>query len=150
MFRRAFKTNFLSLAFALRLVGSVAGADEAALRADAQKVFKEKVGPFVNKYCTRCHGSRAKAGINLQSALKNPGGESASLHWKKAVANVKVHDMPPEDSSKKPTDRKANGSARKFVLKARRNISNSLPTPRSKCRCYRRNASPRCRACAAW
>ena len=80
------------------------GTDEATLRADAQKVFKEKVGPFVNKYCTRCHGSRAKAGINLQSALKNPGGESASLHWKKAVANVKVHEMPPEDASKKPTD----------------------------------------------
>ena len=80
------------------------GTDEATLRADAQKVFKEKVGPFVNKYCTRCHGSRAKAGINLQSALKNPGGESASLHWKKAVDNVKVHDMPPEDASKKPTD----------------------------------------------
>ena len=80
------------------------GTDEAALRADAQRVFKEKVGPFVNKYCTRCHGSRAKAGINLQSALKNPGGESASLHWKKAVDNVKVHEMPPEDASKKPTD----------------------------------------------
>ena len=80
------------------------GTNEATLRADAQKVFKEKVGPFVNKYCTRCHGPRAKAGINLQSALKNPGGESASLHWKKAVANVKVHEMPPEDASKKPTD----------------------------------------------
>jgi len=80
------------------------GTDEETLQADAQKVFKEKVGPFVNKYCTRCHGSRAKAGINLQSALKNPGGESASLHWKKAVANVKVHEMPPEDASKKPTD----------------------------------------------
>ena len=80
------------------------GTDEATLRADAQRVFKEKVGPFVNKYCTRCHGPRAKAGINLQSALKNPGGESASLHWKKAVANVKVHEMPPEDTSKKPTD----------------------------------------------
>ena len=80
------------------------GTDGAALRADAQRVFKEKVGPFVNKYCTRCHGPRAKAGINLQSALKNPGGESASLHWKKAVANVKVHEMPPEDASKKPSD----------------------------------------------
>ena len=78
--------------------------DESALRADADKVFKEKVGPFVRKYCTRCHGSRAKAGINLKSALKNPSGESGSLHFKKAAANVKVHDMPPEDSSKKPTD----------------------------------------------
>ena len=104
MFRVVFKMKLPVLAFALLMAGSAIGADEAALRADAQKVFKEKVGPFVNKYCTRCHGSRAKAGINLQSALKNPDGESASLHWKKAVANVKVHDMPPEDSSKKPTD----------------------------------------------
>ena len=78
--------------------------DAPALKADAQKILKEKVGPFVKKYCTRCHGSRAKAGINLQNALKNPIGESASMHWKKAMANVKVHDMPPEDSSKKPTD----------------------------------------------
>ena len=104
MFRVIFRMKLPVLALALLMAGSANGADEAALRADAQKVFKEKVGPFVNKYCTRCHGSRAKAGINLQSALKNPGGESASLHWKKAVANVKVHDMPPEDSSKKPTD----------------------------------------------
>lgn len=78
--------------------------DETALRADARKVFKEKVDPFVNKYCVKCHGSRAKAGINLQSALKNPNGESAALHWKKAAANVKVHDMPPEDASKFPSD----------------------------------------------
>ena len=78
--------------------------DAPALKADAQKILKEKVGPFVKKYCTRCHGSRAKAGINLQNALNNPTGESASMHWKKAMANVKVHDMPPEDSSKKPTD----------------------------------------------
>ena len=78
--------------------------DESALRADAQKVFKEKVGPFVKKYCTRCHGSRPKAGINLQSALNNPSGASAALHWKKAMVNVKVHDMPPEDASKIPSD----------------------------------------------
>ena len=98
----------LLILFTLGLAGFLPAiaedADAGALRADAQKIFKEKVGPFVNKYCTRCHGSRAKAGINLQSALKNPAGESATLHWKKAAANVKVHDMPPEDSSKKPTD----------------------------------------------
>ena len=78
--------------------------DEATLRADAQKVFKDNVSPFVKKYCTRCHGSRAKAGINPQSALKNPVGSSASLHWKKAIANVEVRDMPPEDSSKIPSN----------------------------------------------
>ena len=78
----------LSLSLGVSVAAEIPATDEAALREDAQKVFKEKVGPFVKKYCARCHGSRAKAGINLQSALKHLGGESASLHWKKAVANV--------------------------------------------------------------
>lgn len=80
------------------------GEDEAALRADAQKTFKEQVAPFVNKYCVSCHDTRPEAGINLQAALKNPGNTSSTLHWKKAVANVKVHDMPPEHADKIPTD----------------------------------------------
>jgi hypothetical protein len=78
--------------------------DEATLRADAEKTFKEQVGPFVNKYCIGCHGTRPEAGINLRSALRSPGATSSFLHWKKAVANVKVHDMPPEHADKIPTD----------------------------------------------
>jgi mono/diheme cytochrome c family protein len=80
-------------------------ADEAALRADARKTFKENVEPFVKTYCTKCHGGgRAKANVNLEVALKDPGRGAAFLHWKKAVANVKLHDMPPEDAAKQPTD----------------------------------------------
>ncbi len=78
--------------------------NEAALRADAEKTFKEQVGPFVKTYCVSCHGSRPEAGINLESALQSPGATSSFLHWKKAVANVKVHDMPPHDAGKIPTD----------------------------------------------
>ncbi len=80
------------------------GADHEALKADAKKTFKEKVEPFVKKYCARCHGSRPKAGINLVSSAKDPGSTSAALHWKKSVANVKVHDMPPDDADNIPTD----------------------------------------------
>ncbi len=94
----------LSLASPCRAQTGDGGSDEAALRADANKVFKEKVTPFVEKYCLRCHGPRPKAGVNLESALKSPGSASSFLHWKKAVANVKVHDMPPEYASKIPTD----------------------------------------------
>lgn len=80
-------------------------AEEAALRADARKTFKENVEPFVKNYCTRCHGGgRAKANVNFEVDLKDPGRGIAFLHWKKAVANVKVHDMPPEDAAKQPTD----------------------------------------------
>lgn len=79
--------------------------DEAALRADAKKTFKEQVEPFVKSYCTKCHGGgRAKANINFEVDLKDPGRGIAFVHWKKAVANVRVHDMPPEDAAKQPTD----------------------------------------------
>lgn len=82
------------------------GLDEAALRADARETFKNKVAPFVKTYCTKCHGGgRAKANISFEVALKAPGRGAAFQHWKKAVANVKVHDMPPkEDVRKIPTD----------------------------------------------
>ena len=93
------------VAFVAGSVALAAGdADYETLRADAKKTFKTKVEPFVNKYCIRCHGSRPKGDINLKSALKSPGSASSYLHWKKAVANVRVHDMPPEDVAKIPTD----------------------------------------------
>ncbi|MEZ6043826.1 MAG: DUF1592 domain-containing protein [Planctomycetaceae bacterium] len=108
-----FRTVILPLiGFAIASFWSVPGwaqsddvaGNEASLRADAVKTFKEKVGPFVKTYCTSCHGSRPEAGINLDSALKSPGATSSALHWKKAVANVKVHDMPPDHAEKIPTE----------------------------------------------
>ncbi len=45
-----------------------------------------------------------EAGINLKSAIDTPGAASSFLHWKKAAASVKVHDMPPDDAERKPTD----------------------------------------------
>jgi hypothetical protein len=95
----------LSLALPCLAETDVESADEAALREDARKTFKENVEPFVKNYCTRCHGGgRAKANVNFEVDLKDPGRGIAFLHWKKAVANVKVHDMPPEDAAKQPTD----------------------------------------------
>ncbi len=80
-------------------------ADYAALKADAEIAFKEGVGPFVKEYCTRCHSNRrSKAAINFEAALKLPGGATSSQQWKKAVANVKAHDMPPVDAAKIPND----------------------------------------------
>ena len=80
-------------------------ADFAALQVDAKKSFKEVVTPFVDNYCTRCHGQdRQKGGINFGPALKKPGETASSKQWKQAVANVKSHDMPPEDAKKQPTD----------------------------------------------
>ncbi len=105
-----FKVGALAVALCWMLVLSGhaetnALSEEEALRVQAQNIFKEKVEPFVKEYCTRCHGGgRAKANVNLEVDLKAPGRGAAFAHWKKAVANVKVHDMPPEDAAKQPSD----------------------------------------------
>lgn len=84
---------------------SAADVEFATLRADAKKSFLEHVTPFVETYCTRCHGQqRQKGGINFQPALKNPGDSDSRRRWKQALANVKAHDMPPEDAKKNPTE----------------------------------------------
>jgi hypothetical protein len=79
--------------------------DFSALQADAQKAFKEVITPFVDNYCTRCHGQdRQRGGINFGPALKRPGETASGKRWKQALAIVKSHDMPPEDARKQPTD----------------------------------------------
>ncbi|MDB6054838.1 MAG: hypothetical protein JWN25_2361 [Verrucomicrobiales bacterium] len=80
-------------------------AEFATNRANAKKSFLEAVTPFVTNYCARCHGQdKQRGGINFQPALKNPGNSDSSRRWKQALANVKAHDMPPEDAKKQPTD----------------------------------------------
>lgn len=80
-------------------------AEFAALQAGAKKTFKDEVTPFVKTYCARCHGiKRQKGGINLEVALKNPGSSASTKRWKQAIANVKTHDMPPDDQDKIPTE----------------------------------------------
>lgn len=77
----------------------------AALQVDAKKSFKEKVTPFVDTYCTRCHGeNRQRGGINFAPALKKPGESASGQRWKQALAVVKSHKMPPDNAQKQPTD----------------------------------------------
>jgi mono/diheme cytochrome c family protein len=79
--------------------------DFAALQAETQKTFKEKVTPFVKTYCFQCHGDKKmKGGINFAPGLNNPGSPASRKRWKQALANVKTHDMPPDDAKQQPTD----------------------------------------------
>lgn len=90
--------------FATTLSGFADDAEFAARQAEAKKTFKEVVTPFVDNYCTRCHGqNRQRGGINFGPVLKSPGETASSQRWKQAIAVVKAHDMPPEDA-KQPTD----------------------------------------------
>lgn len=91
------------LLFLLAVPASGQGGDDA--RAAAMKTYKEKVEPFIKAYCYRCHGEkRPKAGLTFMYAIKSPATPTFRPIWKKALASVKAHDMPPDDSDKKPSD----------------------------------------------
>jgi mono/diheme cytochrome c family protein len=80
-------------------------AELAAARAAAMNTYKNKVAPFVTTYCAKCHsGNKQKGGVTFQSALKNPDAASFRLLWKRAAAQIKTHDMPPEDEEKQPSE----------------------------------------------
>jgi len=77
--------------------GAEEDAESAAMRAGAEKAFREHAEPFVKEFCVECHGNRrSKGGLNLEVALKKPGESAFSRKWTAAVANVMAHDMPPE------------------------------------------------------
>ena len=97
----------LAVALALAQPGHAQPASErdfAALQAEAKKTFRDQVTPFLKSYCIDCHGSRPKGGINFLATLKDPGSPAFRQWWKQGLANVKAHDMPPDDADKQPTD----------------------------------------------
>jgi len=100
----------LLAAFALALVlpcaaESTDDQEFAAQQTETKKAFEEKVTPFIKTYCFQCHGDKKmKGGINFAPGLKNPGNTASRKRWKQALANVKTHDMPPDDFEKQPTD----------------------------------------------
>jgi hypothetical protein len=77
----------------------------ATLQAETRKTFQDRVTPFVKTYCFECHGDKKmKGGINFAPGLKKPGDPASRKRWKQALANVRAHDMPPEEADKQPTD----------------------------------------------
>ena len=81
------------------------GGQFAMHQAEAEDFFSERVTPFIKTYCIDCHQNRrpTEAGVNFSPALKHPGHAAFSHQWRKAVARVTAHDMPPEEMEQ-PTD----------------------------------------------
>ncbi len=97
----------VALAASSAALGADGGDDVelAAARAEAMKAFKSQVAPFITTYCAACHsGKKQKGGVTFQSALKNPGSQAFRAVWKRASAQIKTHDMPPEDEEKQPSE----------------------------------------------
>lgn len=88
--------------------GAAEGDDDAQwarTRAEAMKVYKSQVAPFIKTYCGRCHaGNHRKGGVSFAAALKNPAGPSFKLVWERAAGQIKTHNMPPDEEDDQPSD----------------------------------------------
>jgi mono/diheme cytochrome c family protein len=74
-------------------------------RKEAEKVYRNEVTPFLKTYCVRCHGGgKAKGGIHFTNMMKRPEAGELRGKWQLALANVREHDMPPQDAVKQPTE----------------------------------------------
>ncbi len=85
----------------------VAGIQAPAEQAPPPDVFKEKLHPFVTKYCADCHNDdEPEAGINFASfpteasMLTGRGRKS----WEKILAMVEIGAMPPADVEQPPAE----------------------------------------------
>ena len=80
--------------------------EHAALQEEAEHYFRDRVAPFIKTYCIECHQNKrpTEAGVNFSPALKEPGHAAFTQMWKKGIARVKAHDMPPEHADKQPSE----------------------------------------------
>lgn len=87
------------------LAQAVDDGEFAELKSDAEELFRDRVTPFIKTYCIDCHQNKrpTRAGVNFSPALKAPGHAAFSEQWKKAVARVMAHDMPPAGREEQPS-----------------------------------------------
>jgi mono/diheme cytochrome c family protein len=80
-------------------------AELAAARSAAMKTYKSQVAPFMATYCASCHsGNKQKGKVTFQSAMKDPDSPAFRALWKRASSQIGMHDMPPEDEDKQPSE----------------------------------------------
>ncbi|MCM8530564.1 MAG: DUF1592 domain-containing protein, partial [Lentisphaeraceae bacterium] len=68
--------------------------------------YKDKVLPFLESYCTRCHDEdKTKAGFRVDTLHKDILGGKDLSRWEHVVDRLYLGDMPPEDTKKQPSNK---------------------------------------------
>ena len=90
---------------ALSPAASAADEQTDTRRKEVENTFRNKVIPFLTTYCVDCHGEKKrKGGLDFTKMFKRPETGELRRQWQNALANVREHDMPPQDAVKQPTE----------------------------------------------
>ena len=68
--------------------------------------FKDKVLPFMDRYCYSCHDSESSKGdLNLQSLEESPASDNNVAVWMEVMVHLRERTMPPPKKRKQPTEK---------------------------------------------
>ena len=103
---------FASFVSGFSATASAAEAESEAQRKELVTTYRNEVIPFLKTYCVECHGTKKrKGGVDFTKMLQRPQSVEHRRVWRLALANVREHEMPPQDADKQPTETER----RKFV-----------------------------------
>ncbi len=70
-----------------------------------KKTFDGLVKPFLNKYCTSCHGAKKKKGdIQLHQINYNLSSSGDLGKWQEVLKQLQFNEMPPENKPQPSPD----------------------------------------------
>src|SRR5258708_31377842 len=87
------------------LLGCVAGPMNAAAPADAdlKRGFTKIVQPFLNTYCTSCHGgAKPAAQLDLRQYSTTESVVQDFSRWNRVLARLTAREMPPKQVNQPP------------------------------------------------
>ncbi len=74
-------------------------------KAAAAVTFDGQVKPFLETYCTTCHGgAKPKAGLNLEAVPNEAAVSNNPKLWKEVARLLRGHEMPPRRRRTRPGD----------------------------------------------
>ena len=89
--------------------------------------YDQKVWPFLETHCTRCHGeTKTKGGLNLEELPEEfiAGSRDARL-WQEVMDRLNLGEMPPEEVNKRPPQPEVDEVNNWILTELRRAITNS-------------------------
>ena len=91
-------TNCRSRRRVVRLVALIGFVVSLAADVAIAAPFDDTVGPFVARYCGKCHGdAKAEADLHLGKLLKSKGLDDTHEAWLKVVRALERQEMPPAE-----------------------------------------------------
>ncbi len=94
----------IAVAFCAFFVAALARAAEPN-ESELDRAWKEAVAPFVQKYCSECHGKDKREGkldLTVFSSLNRAAAGHAT--WETVRERLQAKEMPPDEAKKQPTD----------------------------------------------